>query len=112
MPDKIPKIVSNKLDGPMLELFIDAVADIVFEGGGSGSGDDDNDPLQLDDAFAILARLRQCDRFAIVFMFAGDAERRKLTRSLAAMKRIRSSDNRFSADDVAALANEYGLGRI
>ena len=105
-PAQIPKFVSNKLDGPMLQLFVDAVADLVV---GDHEGLPETGTGDLDDAFQILNHLHRVERFSIVFMFAGEAERTKLTKTFGAMKRMRCQDNAFSDHDVTALTGKYGL---
>ena len=60
----------------------DAVANIAVGGSGKDDYDDNDDGLGIDNTFKILQHLHRVERSLIVFMFAGDREKRESTKSL------------------------------
>lgn len=91
-PDDLPSVISNKLDGHMLQIITRCAAHDAQTG-------------EMERAYKILSKLRQVPRFSTVVMFLSSKEKQDIRKVLESV----TSLGTYSAEDVAAVKKDYGV---
>ncbi|KAK7476480.1 hypothetical protein BaRGS_00032315 [Batillaria attramentaria] len=91
-PDDLPSVISNKLDGHMLQIITRCAAHDAQTG-------------EVERAYNILCKLRQVPRFTTVVMFLSSKEKQDIRKVLESV----ASLGAHSAEDVAAVRKDYGV---
>lgn len=95
LPEEIPTVISNKLDGQMLNMITKCVAEkFVPEG-------------DIDTGYKILYNLCKVPRFQTIAMFLSNAEKKDIQTVFKTLQTTKSDC--YSNDDLVKLKKEYGI---
>lgn len=94
-PCDLPKVISNKLDGDMLNTMVACIDEYFIE----------NDKQEL--AYQYLSYLCQVQRFGMVSMFFSDEQRSQLRGIFAKLKH--RSKGSFSTKDIDTLSKKFAV---
>lgn len=94
-PSDLPAVISNKLDGQMLQIIVRCVSEeMVLKG-------------EMDQGYQILDNLCKVPRFSTVSMFMSTKEKKEVSGVLDILSKTNSSA--YSAADVLRLKKEYSV---
>ncbi|XP_013074020.2 sperm-associated antigen 1-like isoform X2 [Biomphalaria glabrata] len=95
LPENLPSVISNKLDGQMLQIIVRCVNEEMVAKG------------EVDLGFEILDNLRKVPRFSTVALFMSSKEKKEVSTVLDVLSRSVSS--LYTPADIVRLKKEYSV---
>lgn len=94
-PKDLPQVISNKLDGGMLNQITKCVAEKFIKQG------------DLDLSYSILSHLTKVPRFSTISMFLTSAEKKDIQSVFSHLQQ--SASSQYSSEDLSRLKKDYGV---